>query len=67
MGDEEKLVCLLCLKMMVADSMKPNKLKRYLNSLYLIHAEKPFEFFFQRKLAEYWQQSFLFGTARNVN
>lgn len=50
MGDEEKLVRLLCLKMMAADSIKTNKLKCYLNSLHPIHAEKPLEFFFSGNL-----------------
>ena len=28
-GNEERPVCLLCLKMLAADSMKPNKLRRH--------------------------------------
>lgn len=30
-GDEERPVCLLCLKMLAVDSMKPNKLRRHLD------------------------------------
>lgn len=44
-GDEERPVCLLCLKMLAADSMKPNKLRRHLKTLHPNHADKPLEFF----------------------
>ena len=65
-GEEERPVCLLCLKMLAADSMKPNKLARHLNTLHLNHADKPQEFF-QRKRAEYCQQSSRFVKATSVN
>ncbi|KAJ0057464.1 hypothetical protein NL108_009117 [Boleophthalmus pectinirostris] len=55
-GDEERPVCLLCLKMLAADSMKPNKLRRHLNTLHPDHSDKPLEIF-QRKRAEYCRQS----------
>ena len=45
-GDEERPVCLLCLKMLAADSMKPNKLRCHLKTLHPNHADKPLEFFF---------------------
>ena len=65
-GDEERPVCLLCLKMLAADSLKPNKLKRHLQTLHPTHADKPLEFF-QRKRAEYYQQSSRFMNATSVN
>ena len=65
-GDEERPVCLLCLKMLAADSMKPNKLRRHLKTLHPNHADKPLEFF-QRKRAEYCQQSSRFVNATSVN
>lgn len=65
-GDEETPVCLLCLKMLAADSMKPNKLRRHLNTVHPNHADKPLEFF-QRKRSEYCQQSSRFVTATSVN
>lgn len=37
--DEERPVCLLCLKMLAADSMKPNILSRHLKTLH--HVVKP--------------------------
>lgn len=64
--DEERPVCLLCLKVLAADSMKPSKLKRHLNTLHPDHADKPLEFF-QRKLAEYRQQSSRFVKATSAN
>ncbi|KAJ0070141.1 hypothetical protein NL108_002459 [Boleophthalmus pectinirostris] len=64
-GDEERPVCLLCLKMLAADSMKPNKLRRHLNTLHPNHSDKPLEFF-QRKRAEYCRQSSRFVTATSV-
>lgn len=33
-GDEERSVWLLCLKMLAADSMKPNKLRRHLATVH---------------------------------
>ena len=48
----------------VDDSMKTNKLRRHLKTLH--HADKPLEFF-QRKRAEYRQQSSRFVNATSVN
>ena len=59
-------VCLLCPKMLAADSMKPNKLRRHLQTLHPNHADKPLEFF-QRKRAEYCQQSSRFVKSTSVN
>ncbi len=67
-GDEDRLMCLLCLKTLAADSMKPNKLRRHLKTLHPNYADKPLEFF-QRKRAEYCQQSsrFCYRLKNNVN
>lgn len=65
-GDEERPVCLLCLKTLAADSMKPNKLRCHLKTLHPNHADKPLEFF-QQKRAEYCQQSSRFVKATSVN
>ena len=65
-GRRGRPVCLLCLKMLTADSMKPNKLRRHLKTLHLNHADKPLAFF-QRKRAEYCQQSSGFVNATSVN
>ncbi|XP_053171455.1 zinc finger BED domain-containing protein 5-like [Scomber japonicus] len=65
-GNEERPVCLLCLKILAADSLKPNKLRRHLNTLHPNQADKPLEFF-QRKRAEYCQQSSNFVKATSVN
>ena len=65
-GDEERPVCLLCLKTLAADSMKPNKLRRHLNTVHPNHADKPLEFFL-RKRAEYCHQSSRFVNATSVN
>ncbi len=42
-GDEDRPVCLLCLKMLAADSMKPNKLRRHLKTLHPNYADKLLE------------------------
>ncbi|KAL6476274.1 hypothetical protein MHYP_G00147730 [Metynnis hypsauchen] len=65
-GDEERPVCLLCLKILAADSMKPNKLRCHLNTLHPNHADKPLEFF-NRKRDEYSQQSSRFMKATSEN
>ena len=38
-GNEERPVCLLCLKTLAADSMKPCKLSRHLNTVHPNHAD----------------------------
>ena len=43
-GRRGKTVCLLCLKMLAADSMKPNKWRRHLKTLHPTHADKTLEF-----------------------
>lgn len=54
-GDEERPVCVLCLKTLAGDSMKPNKLKRHLETLHHSYRSKPLEFF-QKKLDDYRKQ-----------
>ncbi len=40
-GDEERPVCVLCLKTLAADSMQPNKFKRHLETLHPTPVSKP--------------------------
>ena len=47
----DKSMCLLCSKAFAADSMRPGKLKRHLETTYSEYVGKPKEFF-QRKLDE---------------
>lgn len=48
----EKPMCLLCSKVLAADSMRPGKLKRHLETIHSEYVGKPQEFF-QRKLDEF--------------
>lgn len=60
---EERPLCVLCLKTLAADSMKPNKLKRHLETTHPNDVKKPLDFF-KRKLEEYrGQQSRFIKTA----
>ncbi|XP_049322931.1 zinc finger BED domain-containing protein 5-like [Astyanax mexicanus] len=65
-GDEERPMCVLCLRQLAADSMRPNKLRRHLETSHPAHADKPINFF-QRKLAEYRQQEKRMVKAASVN
>ena len=65
-GDEERPVCILFLKTLAADSMRPNKLRRHLETLHPSHINKPLKFF-QRKLEKYRQQEQSFVKATSVN
>ena len=65
-GDEERPLCVLCLKTLAADSMRPNKLRRHLETLHPSHINKPLKFF-QRKLEEYRQPEQSFVKATSVN
>ncbi len=62
-GDEERPVCVLCLKTPTADSMKPNKLNTW--RLYTPHASKPLKIF-KRKLDEYLKQENRFKKTASV-
>ena len=65
-GAEERPVCVLCLRQLAADSMRPNKLRRHLETSHPTHVDKPI-FFFQRKLTEYRQQEKRMVKAVSVN
>ncbi len=65
-GAEERPMCVLCLKPLAADSMRPNKLRRHLETTHPSHINKPLDFF-QRKLAEYRQQETRMVKAASVN
>ena len=54
-AEVEKPMCLLCPKVLAADSMKPGKLKRHLETTHSDYVDKPKEFF-QRKLDEFTKQ-----------
>ncbi len=54
-GAEERPMCVLCLKPLATDNMRPNKLRRHLETTHPSHVNKPLDFF-QWKLAEYRQQ-----------
>lgn len=66
MGDEERPVCMLCLKTLAADSMRPNKLRRHFETSNPSHVDKPLDFF-QRKLGEYRQQEHRMVQAASEN
>ncbi|GFX36237.1 protein FAM200B [Trichonephila clavipes] len=52
---EEKPLCVICSKILAADSMKPNKLKRHFETLHREYINKPREFF-ESKLKSYEKQ-----------
>ncbi|KAE8298233.1 Zinc finger MYM-type protein 6 [Larimichthys crocea] len=54
-GDEQRPLCVLCLRQLAADSMRANKLRRHLETSHPTHIDKPLDFF-QRKLTEYHHQ-----------
>ena len=54
-AEVEKPMCLLCSKVLAADSMRPGKLKRHLKTTHSDYVDKPKEFF-QRKLDEFTKQ-----------
>ena len=45
---EEKPQCVICFKILAADSMKPNKLKRHLETLHKEYTDKPVNFFAEK-------------------
>ncbi len=44
-GDEERPQCVVCLKILASDNMKPNKLRRDLEMSHHEHKDKPVDFF----------------------
>ncbi|KAI2649397.1 Zinc finger BED domain-containing protein 5 [Labeo rohita] len=65
-GADERPVCVLCLKTLAADSMRPNKLRWHLETKHPKHMNKPLDFF-QRKLSEYRQQESRMVKSTSVN
>lgn len=65
-NEEERPLCIICSKMLAADSMKPNKLKRHLETLHSEYVNKPREFF-ELKLKSYEKQKSLFKKTLSVN
>ncbi|KAK4881110.1 hypothetical protein RN001_004429 [Aquatica leii] len=65
-NDEERPLCVICSKILAADSMKTNKLKRHLETLYREYVNKPREFF-EFKLKSYEKQKSCFKKALSVN
>lgn len=55
---EVRPMCVLCLKPLAADSMRPNKLRTHLETTQPSHVTKPLDFF-KRKIAKYGQLSIL--------
>lgn len=44
-GNEERPQCVVCLKILACDSLKPNKLRRHLETLHPEHKDKSVDFF----------------------
>lgn len=65
-NEEERPMCVICLKILAADSMKPNKLRRHLETLHSEYVNKPREFF-ELKLKSYEQQTSFFQKTLSVN
>ncbi|KAL1264119.1 hypothetical protein QQF64_004474 [Cirrhinus molitorella] len=64
-GDEERPQCVVCLKILASDSMKPNKLRRHLETLHHEHKDKPVDFF-RKKLLNCRAQQSRFTKAASV-
>ncbi|GFX24853.1 protein FAM200B [Trichonephila clavipes] len=63
---EEKPLCVICSKILAADNMKPNKLKRHFETLHGEYINKPREFF-ESKLKSYGKQKTFFKKTLSVN
>ncbi|GFW47902.1 SCAN domain-containing protein 3 [Trichonephila clavipes] len=63
---EEKPLCVICSKILAADSMKPNKLKRHFETLHGEYINKPREFF-ESKLKSYGKQKTFLKKTLSVN
>lgn len=63
---EEKPQCVICLKVLAADSMKPNKLQRHLETLHREYVNKPRDFFVE-KLRLFKKQKSSFHKVLAVN
>ncbi|XP_060782720.1 zinc finger BED domain-containing protein 5-like [Neoarius graeffei] len=65
-GGEERPQCVLCLKVLATESLKPNKLKRHLDTAHPEHKDKPVEFF-RRKILNFQAQRVNFTKVASVN
>jgi zinc finger BED domain-containing protein 5/7/8/9 len=65
-NEEERPVCVICSKILAADSMKPNKLKRHLETLHSEYVNKSREFF-ELKLKSYEKQKSFFKKVITMN
>ncbi|GFU71169.1 protein FAM200B [Trichonephila clavipes] len=63
---EEKPLCVICSKILAADSMKPNKLRRHFETLHGEYINKPREFF-ESKLKSYEKQKTFLKKTLSVN
>ncbi|GFX41248.1 protein FAM200B [Trichonephila clavipes] len=63
---EEKPLCVICSKILAADSMKPKKLKRHFETLHGEYINKPREFF-ESKLKSYEKQKTFLKKTLSVN
>lgn len=57
-GNEERPQCVVCLKVLACDSLKPNKLRRHLETIHPEHKDKSVDFFRQKLKNCRSQQSF---------
>ncbi len=51
-GEEERPMCVLCLKTLAADSIKPTKLRRHIETMHPNYVQKPLEFFKQTRFVK---------------
>lgn len=63
--NEERPQCVVCLKVLASDSLKPNKLRRHLETNHPEHKDKSVDFFRQKLVNCHAQQS-LFTKAASV-
>ncbi len=60
--EEERSMCVLCLKTLAADSMNPPQKRRHIETMHPNYVQKPLEFF-KRKLDQYRGQQTRFVKA----
>lgn len=64
-GNEERPQCVVCLKILACDSLKPNKLRRHLETTHPEHKDKPVDYF-RKKLINCRAQQSHFTKAASV-
>ncbi|XP_040896345.1 zinc finger BED domain-containing protein 5 [Toxotes jaculatrix] len=64
-GNKERPQCVMCLKILASDSLKPNKLRRHLETKHPEHKDKPVDFF-KKKLINCRAQQSRFTKAASV-